>query len=153
MNDGNWPRGFEYNVVTINDSKLSDNYNCFIYNYGGKAVSNNSKFEGSGGPVVIQDHIISPNYPASDYDKVDTTTGQFTLYGHHPWTEFNDCEINNYVIGTEAWFISFGAVGLVGGIKDLSDAVWNSNQANGLSSHAFRFLSCTKSRNQRDDFR
>ena len=140
MNDGNWPApGLEYNVLTINDSKLSDNYNCFMYNYGGKVIANRSKFEGCGGPVVIQDHIIEEEYPEDGqyhngyYDTIDTTNGQFILHGHHPWTEFNDCDIRNYVIGTEAWFISFGATALVGGIKDLSDAVWNSNQANGLS--------------------
>ena len=131
MNDGNWPAaGIEYNVLTINNSKLSDNYNCFIYNYGGKAIANNSKFEGCGGPVVIQDHIIATDYEeGGKYDEVDTTTGQFTLYGHHPWTEFNDCVINNYVIGTEAWFISFNATALVSQIKQLSDAIVNSNSS------------------------
>lgn len=135
MIDGHVPAaGLDYNVLTINDSKLSDNYNCFIYNYGGKAISNRSKFEGCGGPVVIQDHIISdPQYPQGAYDEINTTTGQFTLFGRHPWTEFNDCDIQNYVIGTEAWFISFGATALVGSIKGLSDAVYASDTTSAMS--------------------
>ena len=125
MNDGNWAKTESgENLLYVTDCKLSDNYNCFIYNYGGHVISTRTKFEGCGGPVIIQDQIIpDPQYPTGQFDSIDADHGQFILYGHVSTAEFNDCDIRNYVIGTEAWFMSFGAAAMVEGIKNLSDAL------------------------------
>ena len=109
--------------------KCFDNYNSFIYNWGGHMIIENSYFEGCGGPVVIQDHTGVSTDPAtfdtstmsSNWDYIDMTFGQHIVNGYKPVTEFNDCDIRNYVIGTEAWFNAFGATALVTTIKKLSD--------------------------------
>ena len=116
-------------TLNIDDCKLTDNYQCFVYNFGGDVVANNSTFYGCGGPVIIQDHRIIGTYPSEQYDVCDTSTGQFTINGYCPSVEFNDCDIRNYVLGTEAWFKSFGITTMVGAIKGLSDAVYASNDS------------------------
>lgn len=112
-----------YVDFTINDSKFTNNYNSFLYNWSGRMTANRCDFVKCGGPIVIQDHTDVDDgdpYESDDY---------MTIYGHYPYTEFNDCKLENYVVGTEAWFVQFGVSGLVGQIKGMSDLYY----ANGLS--------------------
>ena len=107
----------------IEDSKFSNNYNSFLYNWSGKMIANRSDFVKCGGPIIIQDHteVDSGNpHESADYTEV---------YGKTSYTEFNNCKLENYVAGSEAWFVQFGVTGLVGQIKEMSDLYY----ANGLS--------------------
>lgn len=111
-------------VVTVKDAKFYDNNNSFLYNWGGDLTLKNSLFEGCGGPVVIQDHTgvdTSGDSPVFDY--IDEANGRFEIVGYDPHTTFEDCTINNYVIGTESWFKSFGADALAPQIKVMSDTL------------------------------
>lgn len=99
----------------INNAICTDNYNSFLYNWGGEFNVNNSYFGGCGGPVVIQDHVgVESTGPW------ESQTGD-SVYGYAPKTTFTDCEFNNYVTGQEAWFVQFGANGLSPMIKGMSD--------------------------------
>lgn len=114
--------------VDVNYCKMSNNYNCFLYNWGGDIYATNSYFEGCGGPVVIQDHTglgsveeegkdpepsLPPYEIGSDYS--------LTINGNPPYTCFTACVFNNYVLGEEAWFKSFHATPLIPTIKGLGD--------------------------------
>ena len=116
-------------TLTLNDCKLTDNYNCFIYNFGGDVICNNSTFVGSGGPVLIQDHrIINKDVDDGTNGKFDgyDANGNFEVYWYKPTVEFNDCDIQNYVYGEEAWFTSFEIAGqMIPLIKPLSDYLAN----------------------------
>ena len=104
-----------YIDFVINDSKLSNNYNSFFYNWGGQLTVNNTDLLKCGGPVVIQDHVDVKEegpYESDDYS---------TIYGHPSKTVFNNCKIENYVAGSEAWFVQFSATAIAGQIKSLSD--------------------------------
>ncbi len=90
---------------TINDSKEYDNFNSFIYNWGGNVEINNSEMNGVGGPIIIQDHV-NPN-------KEDTHIGK---------TIINNSKLENWVAGTEGWFDLFGVKLLTGKVKDLNGA-------------------------------
>ena len=122
----------------IKDSKFFDNYNTFLYNWGGVIVAENTAFEGCGGPVVIQDHVISsadhnnnpsPSNPAQDVNNYysfqfdGTSQYQYSEKGAIARTKFIDCEFQNYVLGTEAWFASFGADQLTPTIKQMCDLI------------------------------
>jgi len=126
-------REAEPGLLTITDSKLYDNYNCFIYNWGGKLYAERCLFEGCGGPVVIQDHVYSENDKYDNFEQ-DTSTGvyQFSIIGRAPESTFLDCEFNNYVIGTEAWFQSFGVSGLVEQIKQMGDLLFKGGMAKSM---------------------
>lgn len=114
--------------VDVNYCKMSNNYNCFLYNWGGDIYATNSYFEGCGGPVVIQDHTglgsveeegkdpepsLPPYEIGSDYS--------LKINGNPPYTCFTSCVFNNYVLGEEAWFKSFHATPLIPTIKGLGD--------------------------------
>ena len=103
-----------YIDFVIDDSKLSNNYNSFLYNWGGIMVANNTDFIKCGGPIVIQDHtgVSNDEYESADY---------LTIYGRSPKTTFNNCKLENYVAGQEAWFVQFGANDLAPSIKLMSD--------------------------------
>ena len=115
--------------IDINHMKGFDHYNSFIYNWGGTMNISNSFFEGSGGPVIIQDHTsVDTDVPTPVFDYFEDpapeyTIGDLKIVGHAPKTTFNDCEFNNNVIGTEGWFQSFGATAQAATIKSLSDVV------------------------------
>lgn len=116
-------------TLTLNDCKLTDNYNCFIYNFGGDVVCNGCTFVGAGGPVIIQDHRIIDKDPDDGtnglFDGFDAN-GNFVIYWFKPSVEFNDCDIRNYVYGEEAWFSSFAIAGqMIPLIKPLSDHLAN----------------------------
>lgn len=118
--------------IEIQDLKAFDNYNCFIYNWGGELLVNNSYFEGCGGPVLIQDHTGVETDPENygtttkpiTHDEFINEGTEFQINGFAPYTEFNDCSFNNYVMGEEAWFKSFpGAVDAATQVKQLSDVL------------------------------
>ena len=112
-----------YVDFVVNDSKFTNNYNSFLYNWGGKMIANRSDFTKCGGPIIIQDHTDVED--GEKYESDDYTT----INGHAPYVEFNDCKLENYVVGTEAWFVQFGVTCLVGQIKSMSDLYYQ----NGLS--------------------
>ena len=103
-------------VLSLNfeKAKCSNNYNSFIYSWGGIVDAVSSSFSNCGGPVIIQDH------KAPGDDNYDSNNGML-VNGYAPVTNFINCEINNYVAGTEAWFQQFGVTALVGQIKAMSD--------------------------------
>ncbi len=118
-----------YSEVRIYDSKFMDNFNVFIYNYGGHVRAERTLFKKCGGPVVIQDHVIYETWFTSD----PTATYYTNVAVPNPWiprTYFTDCVFDNYVVGTEPWFIQWHVDALVGQIKGLSAV---SYYTNGLS--------------------
>lgn len=129
--------GYEQSSVASNgyysNMKCFDNYNSFLYNWGGIMQIENSYFEGCGGPVMIQDHAGIDVSQGEPHDTLDTDHGTFTVHGFKPETTFIDCEFNNYVIGTEAWFVSFGASALSQTIKGFSDFITAADSTNHLT--------------------
>ena len=104
----------------IDQMKCFNNYNSFLYNWGASMHIKNSLFTNCGGPVIIQDH--------SDTNEYEQQNGMVVL-GSPSSTIFEDCTLNNYVAGSEAWFQQFeGATALVKQIKGMSDLLL----ANGL---------------------
>ena len=99
-------------VFSLNKVKCFNNYNSFLYNWGSTMVCNDSLFRSCGGPIVIQDHINTNDYEAAN--------GLVTL-GLTSTTNFNDCTLDNYVAGGEAWFQQFNATAVVPDIKGMSD--------------------------------
>ena len=98
---------------TITDTKCFDNYNFVIYNWGATVTATNCYFGACGGPIIMQDHkIYGGNF--------DDNNG-FTVNGYCAYTKLTDCKLENYVAGSEAWFLQFGATPLMGTIKSLSD--------------------------------
>lgn len=102
----------------LNNCKGRDNYNSFLYNWGGKMTCTGCSFRSCGGPIVIQDHI---GVDGNDFGSIDGST----VNGRTPSTTFIDCDLANYVAGSEAWFVQFGATALVEGIKSMSDLFLN----------------------------
>lgn len=143
MNEGRYSTlgGTQVCEMNLVKSKIYDNYNCFIYNWGGHVVADQCIFEGSGGPIVIQDHVHGDDKPYElapckldgEGNPVVTQEDEiykldFSKYMHYnngviSTTTFIDSELNNYVLGTEAWFGSFGAAALTGQIKALCDFI------------------------------
>ncbi len=104
---------------TVDKCRNYDNFNCFYYNWGGTLTVSNSVCEGAGGPIVIQDHVGE-----NDKYEIESTYYEkpvWTIVGRTPTTTFIDCELRNYVAGTEQWFVKFNAAGLVPTIKAMSD--------------------------------
>lgn len=95
--------------------KCFNNYNSFFYNWGSFMNVENSLFRSCGGPIVIQDHVSTDNYEFENGLIVD---------GYAPKTRFADCELVNYVSGTEAWFQQFGATALAPQIMSMSDLLY-----------------------------
>ena len=100
----NW----SFTPTTIENVKVVNSYNCFIYNWGSEDVTvRNSEFSSSGGPVIIQDCVA--------YGEPNQGTGK---------TVFENCVFDSYVTGQETWFVGFNATALVGQVKAL-DLVLN----------------------------
>ena len=94
----------------IEKCRAYDNFNSFIYNYGGSDVQvKESELIGAGGPVIIQDH--------ANHD----SNGQG---GFIPSVSFVNSNIASYVSGDEGWFRIVGASALVPQVKAL-DAIFN----------------------------
>ena len=93
-------------------TKCFDNYNSFLYNWGSTMHIKNTLFRSCGGPVVIQDHTGTDDYEGQN---------GWIIYGRTSTTIFEDCTIDNYVSGGEAWFQQFGATAIVPKIKGMSD--------------------------------
>lgn len=91
----------------INNSKEYDNFNSFIYNWGGNIEINNSEMTGTGGPIIIQDHV-RPN-------QEDTHIGKSVI---------NNSKLENWVAGTEGWFDLFNVSTLTGQVVGL-DLMFN----------------------------
>ena len=115
--------------VNVRNSKLYDNYNSFFYNWGGHLTVEDSIIEGCGGPVVIQDHWDNTwgndtihEFYAFEYDPQSNPLHySYRTYGYVPETTFIDSDIRNYVIGSEAWFVSFEATEVTASIKAMGD--------------------------------
>ena len=125
MNDEAANPKIDQTILTLDKCKLTDNYNCFIYNFGGDVIAKDCTFYGAGGAVVIQDHRAYEKWVGNDiveswYDRYDTTECTFEVGGHPSKTVFEDCDIRNYVSGSEAWFKSFAIAGSqIGNILNL----------------------------------
>ena len=88
----------------INKCYARDNFNSFIYNYGGNVTIKNSDMEGTGGPIIIQDHVY--------YSSGATE--------HIAHAVIENSRLENWVSGEEGWFQLVGATALVPGVKALS---------------------------------
>ena len=132
MSEGGFTDNVSNTPSYYKNLKCFDNYNCFLYNWGGNMQIENSFFEGCGGPVMIQDHTGVDYDEGEPYDYIDQAQGRLVINGHKPETTFIDCQFNNYVIGTEAWFNSFGAAAISQTIKMMSDML-TSTASNGLT--------------------
>ena len=88
----------------INKCYARDNFNSFIYNYGGNVTIKNSDMEGTGGPIIIQDHVY--------YSSGATE--------HIAHALIENSRLENWVSGEEGWFQLVGATALVPGVKVLS---------------------------------
>ena len=99
----------EYNKskYVINNSKEYDNFNSFIYNWGGTVEINNSEMTGTGGPIIIQDYV-KPN-------QEDAHIGKSVI---------NNSKLENWVAGTEGWFDLFKVSALTGNVIGL-DLMFN----------------------------
>ena len=104
--------GNPFTQFELNQVKCFNNYNSFMYNWGSQITANNSLFRSCGGPVVIQDHAGTDTYEEDN---------GMTVVGYAPTTNFVDCQILNYVTGSEAWFQQFNATSVTSDIKMLSD--------------------------------
>lgn len=109
VNEGLAPTNY-----TISNCKFSDNYNSFLYNWGGVMDISDSYMGGCGGPIIIQDQVGIP-----DAGPWESPSGD-VWYGFPPKTTFKDCELINYVNGGEAWFQQFNATSLIPTIKGLN---------------------------------
>ena len=115
----------QYSDVRIYDCKFTDNYNVFIYSYGGHVHAERTYFHKCGGPIIMQDHVNYRRWfesnPTNSLYKEDGVTPI-------PWIPrafFTDCVFDNYVVGTEPWFIQFGVSAMVlNQIKPISDAFY-----------------------------
>ncbi len=137
-------------IFDVNKSRCYDNYNSFFYNWGGYLTVQDSVCRGVGGPIVIQDHSgvdYNPSAPeAHPYEVKEQTdeivaieqviksldpsyqTGQLKKYniqGFYSHTKFIDCELDNLVAGTEAWFVKFGAASVATMLKSMSNPFRN----------------------------
>lgn len=88
----------------INKCYARDNFNSFIYNYGGNVTIKNSDMEGTGGPIIIQDHVFY-------------SSGATENIAH---AVIENSRLENWVSGEEGWFQLVGATALVPGVKALS---------------------------------
>lgn len=102
----------------LDQCKSFDNYNSFVYSWGGVINASNSTFGMCGGPCLIQEQA---GYGESSPENFDASTLTYELHGYVPKSRFVDCTFDNYVAGTEAWFVQMGATSLVPQIKALSD--------------------------------
>lgn len=106
---------YDYSYVTafnLNKVKCYNNYNSFLYNWGSIISSTDTLYKSCGGPIVIQDQTSTDEYESFN---------GFIVHGYAPTTNFTNCQLINYVAGTEAWFQQFGATTLVPQIKSMSD--------------------------------
>ena len=102
----------------LDSMKCYNNYNSFLYNWGASMHIKNCSFTNCGGPVMIQDH--------SDTNDFEAEHGMVVL-GNPSSTIFEDCDIRNYVAGSEAWFKQFPAAEvLIPEIKGASDLLLSS---------------------------
>ena len=91
--------------IVIDNCKAYDAFNSFIYNWGANNVQlKNSEMIGSGGPIIIQDHV-------DPEDEDGGEIGQVTI---------TDCNLQAYVAGTEGWFVLVKASALVPDIKKMN---------------------------------
>lgn len=88
----------------INKCYARDSFNSFIYNYGGNVTIKNSDMEGTGGPIIIQDHVYY-------------SSGATENIAH---AVIENSRLENWVSGEEGWFQLVGATALVPGVKVLS---------------------------------
>ena len=107
--------GNPFTQFDLDQVKCFNNYNSFMYNWGSTITASNSLFRSCGGPVVIQDHAGTDVYEENNGMVVD---------GYAPTTNFIDCSISNYVVGSEAWFQQFNATSVSQDIKMLSDLLY-----------------------------
>jgi len=100
-------------LYTVKDSKAYDNFNSFVYVWGGQ----NNTFEdcemiGAGGPVMIIDHVLGKDNgtEATNDDRPDSPAD----------VKIRNCNLKSIVTGTEGWFQSFEATPLAAALKDLN---------------------------------
>jgi len=111
---------------TITNTKGFDNYNSFFYNWGERMYVKTSTYSGCGGPIIIQDHrgTDATDHPC---EKIDETG--YTILEFPSRTVVDNCNLENYVSGAEAWFQQMKVTGLVSQIMGMSDLFY----LNGLS--------------------
>ena len=102
--------------ITLNKVNAFDSYNTLLYLQGcGKVAINDSILIGAGGPVMIVDQVIA--------NKNDDCY----LTGRACYITSDSSILESFVAGTEAWFVSFNATEMAGGIKALDGLFTNFN--------------------------
>ena len=107
-------------TYNVSKCKFYYNYNCFLYNWGGVMNVSDSELQNCGGPIIISDHVLGTEV-SDPVSSPDPTTGEYTFVGKRSKTTFTNCNLKSLVVGTEAWFESFGATALMPDIKAMSD--------------------------------
>ncbi len=124
----------------INQCKSYDNYNSFVYIWGGGDYTQNKFFTirnsemiGAGGPVMILDHCNSQREDGGYPTNVKVT----------------NCKLESVVSGQEGWFTLVGATALVNPIKGM-DQIFNAYQRKFLKDGKFNFIAVFKANNDGD---
>jgi hypothetical protein len=92
--------------TTLNDCKTYDSFSCMLYLFGCETNDvTNSEFKRAGGPIALVCTV---------------ETGSYKNYGN---INFTDCNIENFVTGTEAWFNINNASSLVTGIATMNQLI------------------------------
>ncbi len=107
-----FPESYEdVTAYDINNCKAYDNYNCFLYVWGGGNYEDqkfinvkNSEMIGAGGPVMICDHCNSKRQDGGFPSNVKVT----------------NCNLESFVTGQEGWFNLVGAGSLATKVKAIN---------------------------------
>ncbi|MDD3397225.1 MAG: bacterial Ig-like domain-containing protein [Clostridia bacterium] len=92
--------------TTLNDCKTYDSFSCMLYLFGCETNDvTNSEFKRAGGPITLVCTV---------------ETGSYKNYGN---INFTDCNIENFVTGTEAWFSINNASSLVTDIATMNQLI------------------------------
>jgi len=111
----------------IEKNYATDNFNSFIYNWGGNITIDSCEMSVVGGPIIIQDHVS----PSSENSSFGTTT-------------IKNSHLENWVTGKEGWFNLVGAGDLPLQITGLN-ALFSPYNRSFLKDNKFNFICVTKS--------
>lgn len=100
------------NHLVLNKVSFRDNYNCFIYLWGGIVNINDSTLQGAGGPAIIADHV----------DRNSSDSGRTGSKGWPSEINVNASSlIESVVTGQEGWFAEFNAQSAAAQIVAMDD--------------------------------
>ncbi len=105
--------GEKTGTFVVDKCKGYDSYQCLFYIWGGEHVLiKNSEFVGAGGPAIIANHADMDNH------NIDT--------GYPAYIDIIASNISSKVVGTEPWFVNYGATEIISNMK-LLDGLYTGN--------------------------